>query len=400
MPTGFQHRQVRAWLFALLLVIGLLVASNPTVQAGTITVTNTADRGNGSLRQAIASAKNNDTIIFAANLSGATISLNSGSILLDKSITIDASSLPVAVTLSGNNANAHFVVSAGVSVTLVNMTLVDGNGSFGGAIYNQGILTVDRVTFHNNSALQGGAIYNVGPLTVLNSTFHGNTSFNGGAISNLDLATIKNSTLVNNSSHNPGGGIANAEKLWLYNTIIADSPNGGDCVNEDNPQLGLLGTLEANVNNLIEDGSCEATLSGDPGLDALAAVDGALVHRPMAGSAAIDNGDNTTCETTDQRNLARPQGTACDIGSVEVVTAVTPIGGDCNGDQQVDAGDLTAIALEIFDGDGSARADVSGGTFAGTAGCDANDDTKIDAGDISCSVRFIFDGAGTCADGA
>ena len=70
--------------------------------------------------------------------------------------------------------------------------------------------------------------------------------------------------------------------------------------------------------------------------------------------------------------------------------------GDCNGDSLVDAGDLTALVQEIFDGDGSAPDDVAGGTFAGTASCDANADNQIDAGDLHCTVRLIFDDSATC----
>lgn len=63
----------------------------------------------------------------------------------------------------------------------------------------------------------------------------------------------------------------------------------------------------------------------------------------------------------------------------------------------VDAGDITACVLEIFDGDGNSWLDAPGGTFAGTPGCDANADTIIDAGDITCTVLLIFDGPTACA---
>ena len=63
--------------------------------------------------------------------------------------------------------------------------------------------------------------------------------------------------------------------------------------------------------------------------------------------------------------------------------------GACNDDEKVDAGDTTAIVLEIFDGDGTAPP-YDGGTFPGTLGCDANDDGAVDAGDIACLVLIIF----------
>ena len=86
-------------------------------------------------------------------------------------------------------------------------------------------------------------------------------------------------------------------------------------------------------------------------------------------------------------------GTTSD-GSVEIFGTLA---GDCNGDGNVDAGDLTACTLEVFDGDGSFWLATPGGTFPGNpAGCDANEDTVVDAGDLSCKVLIIFMGQGSC----
>ena len=42
-----------------------------------------------------------------------------------------------------------------------------------------------------------------------------------------------------------------------------------------------------------------------------------LTHALLAGSPAINAGDDSACPATDQRGVARPQGPHCDIGSVE-----------------------------------------------------------------------------------
>lgn len=81
-------------------------------------------------------------------------------------------------------------------------------------------------------------------------------------------------------------------------------------------------------------------------------------------------------------------------GSIEILANSQ---GDCNGDNQTDAGDISALVLEIFDGDGNNAGETSGGTFPGNASCDANEDTKVDAGDISCTVLLIFEGPGACS---
>ncbi len=65
--------------------------------------------------------------------------------------------------------------------------------------------------------------------------------------------------------------------------------------------------------------------------------------------------------------------------------------GDCNSSDAVGAPDLTAIALEIFDGDGEHWFDAANPTFIGSpAGCDANASTKINAADVPCTNLLIF----------
>lgn len=80
---------------------------------------------------------------------------------------------------------------------------------------------------------------------------------------------------------------------------------------------------------------------------------------------------------------------------IPVDTPIAP--GDANGDGIVDAGDLSALVLEIFDGDGVDPTAAVGGTFPGTIGSDANGDGAIDAGDLSCTVLIIFNGSGACS---
>jgi hypothetical protein len=87
----------------------------------------------------------------------------------------------------------------------------------------------------------------------------------------------------------------------------------------------------ANANNLIEDGSCSPALSGNPNLGPLANNGSStLTHALLAGSPAIDAGNNATCLATDQRGISRPldgngdSSAVCDIGAVEASGAGTP----------------------------------------------------------------------------
>ena len=108
-----------------------------------------------------------------------------------------------------------FVITPGegISFTLVNLTLQNGNSTNGGAIDNEGldgILNIANVTFNNNTATNvGGAIYSTGTLTEINDTFNNNTATNSScAIVNGGTLTVENSTFTNNNAAD-GGAILN-----------------------------------------------------------------------------------------------------------------------------------------------------------------------------------------------
>ncbi|MEO8672778.1 MAG: choice-of-anchor Q domain-containing protein [Tahibacter sp.] len=106
-----------------------------------------------------------------------------------------------------------FQIGAGREVYLIKMTMRNGvnpgnGGDSGGAIYNDGFLTVAGCVLENNSALYGGAIYNAGRLNILESTLRFNHSSNfGGALATFSRATLRWSTLNGNTAVGNGGGI-------------------------------------------------------------------------------------------------------------------------------------------------------------------------------------------------
>lgn len=58
---------------------------------------------------------------------------------------------------------------------------------------------------------------------------------------------------------------------------------------------------------------------------------------------------------------------------------------------------MSALVLEIFDGDGTLPANAPNGSFNGDpVGCNANADVRIDAGDLTCTALKIFNGANAC----
>src|SRR5690606_22258042 len=119
------------------------------------TVYNTNDSGSGSLRQAILNANTNpdaNTITFADNLEGETITLTSGELIISEDLTIDADGQNI--TVSGNNSSRVFLINSGTTVEMLGLTISGGNitGSggriyFGGGIYNDsGTLTLTNST--------------------------------------------------------------------------------------------------------------------------------------------------------------------------------------------------------------------------------------------------------------
>ncbi|QDL07820.1 hemolysin [Brasilonema octagenarum UFV-E1] len=237
----------------------------------TINVTSNADNGAGSLREAIAQAKSDDTIQFGSNLANQTINLTSGELTVDKNLTVDGAST-TGLTISGNNASRIFdVTTPGSSFTLRNLTLVNGKSSgegengAGGAIRTISsdkltTLNVENSKFINNasSGNGGGAIWagfntantitnslfegNDGTagksergggaiavntnstLTVKNSEFDNNKGTNGGAINSvLSTLTVEDSTFRNNDS--TAGGPIGPNTIGYGGAIYTDGAN-------------------------------------------------------------------------------------------------------------------------------------------------------------------------------
>ncbi|MEN6553016.1 MAG: hypothetical protein ABFC34_09040, partial [Methanobacterium sp.] len=103
-----------------------------------------------------------------------------------------------------------FIIAPDVNVNITNLTLIGGNSTMGGAIYNNGTLTIKDSKFIGNKAAEGGAIFNNGTLTIKDSKFIGNKAAEGGAIFNSGAnLKITGSTFTGNMAQNNGGAIYN-----------------------------------------------------------------------------------------------------------------------------------------------------------------------------------------------
>lgn len=357
----------RGLLAAALAVSARGLAAAPA-SAATVVVNTTTDQalgscsGSCSLRDAVATANAGDTIHVPAGHYVLTL----GDIISGNSLTIVGDGARSTI-LDGNGASRIFQFPNLAQVELDDLSLINGlaatpdsafgilgggalaggiNGSaaasltlrrcrlagnkadFGGAILWQGNLTIDQCTIEGNLATSaylfgfggGGILEALGDVTFSNSTLSGNTAsvgLGGGAmLFDVPIFNLNNITVTANQAlSGEGGGLALAGNGSIANSIVADNL-GGDCL-----AFGV-----SSDHNLDSDNSCGFTDAGshpgvNPLLDPLANNGGPTdTHALLAGSPAIDAGNNATCLATDQRGVTRPQGPACDIGAFEVLT--------------------------------------------------------------------------------
>ena len=335
-------------------VVALLWTLAGSAPANIITVTNTNDSGQGSLRQALAIANNGDTI-DATGISG-VIMLTTGKLLVSGSVTIDGPAANV-LAVDGNAASAVFQVMATGTVTISDLTIRNGQAGFGGGILINGgaVLTVINSTVSGNAAGFGGGVYNGGALTIVNSTLSGNmASSEGAGIYNATTLTIINSTFSDNAAHGSGGGCINVGTLLITNSTLS-----GNSAVDAGGGFYDLGTLDiantilkrgdtgANINvngggtvtslgyNISsDDGSGFLTGPGDqintdPLLGPLQNNGGpTFTHALLPGSPAIDAGNPmfTPPPYYDQRgpDFWRVRNSRIDVGSFEVQAGATP----------------------------------------------------------------------------
>jgi hypothetical protein len=186
-----------------------------------------------------------------------TIRLEAGTyVLVDVNNTTDgANGLPLIVrrlTITGagvdlttieRNVTTHLFrlghVATTGTLTLDGLTIQGfspsnsgGGAGPGGALNNQGTLTVSNAAVRNNSAFYGGSgLYNSGRLTLSNTTIaHNGGRLPGGGLANAGgTVRISQSTIAGNTAQGGGCGIYNAQHgtLTLTNTAVIN--NGGLC---------------------------------------------------------------------------------------------------------------------------------------------------------------------------
>ncbi|MEM7119203.1 MAG: choice-of-anchor Q domain-containing protein [Chloroflexota bacterium] len=226
---------------------------------------------------------------------------------------------------SSGCAGALFVGSDAI-VTLSKATLQNNVSSYGAAVaIYEGQLTIEQSTLVGNSATQAAsAVYTAaGTVKINNSTLSDNNdSTLYGLYAGME---VTNSTIVADSAAATRVAGAYGGRITMKNSIIVGPANTNNCKFSTGGMFGGKTRVRINNTNLSDDGSCgNAVTSSSINLGPLQDNGGAtMTHTLLAGSSAIDAGDATVCQSdavnnVDQRGVARSQGTACDVGAVEM----------------------------------------------------------------------------------
>ena len=185
-------------------------------------------------------------------------------VVINKDIVIDGK----GHTIDAKTLGRIFSIGDGFTVTLTNATLINGRAVEGGAIYNDGSLTLSDVKLSDNAAdSYGGAVFNNGELVVSDSVFDSNdivnrgsasVDYGGAAIYNWydGVLTVSNSNFTNNIKNYKNGDCLVGAVATIGDATISDS----NFVNNSGRWGGAISTSGAliaggDVNTLTVSGS-------------------------------------------------------------------------------------------------------------------------------------------------
>jgi predicted outer membrane repeat protein len=263
-------------------------------------VSNLADSGAGSLRQAVLDANGHpgaNQVIFDSGLQG-SIALTTGELDITNDLTITGPGAS-QIAISGSNASRVFNIAAGVTGEIDALTITQGRASQAGGINNAGSLTLSQCILSGNVATTssgtggGGGVLNRGRLTISNSSLSGNNAPDdlGGAIANFGTLAIDHSTLTQSAGWN-GGAVYNlrGSSLVLSDSTVSSNSSGfGGGILNDSGTVTIARSILANNHSFI--GGCIDSCLPAPGLG------GAIAN--IGGTVTVDSSTvaNNTAES-------------------------------------------------------------------------------------------------------
>ena len=304
-------------------------------------------------------------------------------VAINKNIRIDGK----GHTIDARDLGRIFSIGEGFTVTLTNATLINGKADKGGAIYNDGSLTLSDVKLSDNAADgYGGAVFNNGELVVSDSVFDSNDVLNRGsasvdyggaaiynwyggvltvsgsnftnniknykngdrlvgAVATIGDATISDSCFVNNSGR-WGGAISatgaelrkNSSTLTVSNTIFKDNSalyagavyiwgsnyNIADCVFDNNTAFGK-GNMTPNNNNGGALVVSQVSRFNEPITGTISGSKFTNNKAQYGGAAYFNKGFVTITDSVFENNVATAEGGAVDFSHASVKDLVVSI---------------------------------------------------------------------------
>ncbi|MDO4587009.1 MAG: caspase family protein [Planctomycetia bacterium] len=188
---------------------------------------------------------NNLILTNAKAESGAALYVQSGVVVLN-SVTINNSQATA-------NGGAIFV-SENSTVSLSKSSLFDNEAVYGGAVYNEGTLTISsESSLKNNSATNGGAVYNAASATISGQVvLESNKASNGAAVYNDVEGTLKlDSVYIQANSASRGAGLYNTGNAIVVNVVMQanDAVDGGAGIYTNSNLTVINSTLAGNASS-------------------------------------------------------------------------------------------------------------------------------------------------------
>jgi len=232
---------------------------------------------------------------------------------------------------AGSGGAVHLLGSS-LSATDTVFRLNRANGGPGGAIWadaSVGSLVLERVAMVQNTGRTGALTTFAGVSNfriidstitdnVANGSFRDNLNRAAGGIATLGASniTITGSTIAHNTAP-PGGGAnidlppSNGTTVTIRSSIISD-PQSSAANCEANGNVFVV------TDSLVSDDTCgTAAAPVPPGLGPLVESGGTWFRVPDLSGPAVDQLTPPCATASDQRGVARPQGSACDLGAIE-----------------------------------------------------------------------------------
>jgi predicted outer membrane repeat protein len=148
------------------------------VQRVTVTVSDEA-----TLCNALANAEDDDIITLDGVTPGTTTIELTSALEITKSLTIEGNGITLTRASSWAGFDPLLRITATAEALVRRVRFKDGLSiGDGGAIYSDGILTLESCIFSGNQSDYGGAVYSSNTLTIRGCTFYDNTANQGGAV--------------------------------------------------------------------------------------------------------------------------------------------------------------------------------------------------------------------------